>query len=357
MWLWCTYPILAESDGLDYGIAGLGTGPSREAWNLVDVLVDVQHRDNQQPMLRLMLGEVPWKGAVKQSAQSGGSRFVLEGVPADGALLQVFLGGDTYAHGQASMRLPSRVPIRVFVDPAGDDLALSQVLAADGAFEISASENTADVALLWSKSATSALPALRFPSADEQEAAILLQHEEALESEDVLRHALGEFGLDRIDATEMANRAARPIELSAQTGPRRELSIWRELLDAERFGLVESRAFPLLISRGLKWLAQVPTLHAYVAVGNPLPVPIGTGGAAFVGDVLPTRTGEFSSPSGEPLSASVLQVTPGSSWQGPQPQLATSLGRSLGDPLFWVLVLLLTVVFLEWVLFSTGRMP
>ena len=147
---------------------GLGTGPSGEAWNLVDVLVDVQHGENQQPRLRLMLGEVAWKGAVKQSVQPGGSQFVLQGVPADGALLQVSLDGEPYAHPQASMRLPSRVPIRVYVDPAGDDLALSQVLEADGAFEISASENTSDVALLWSKSATSALPILRFPGADEQ---------------------------------------------------------------------------------------------------------------------------------------------------------------------------------------------
>ena len=356
---WVHVPVSLETGTSEYGLRSLGAAGSASAWNQVDVLIEVEHSGEVEPDLTVRIGEMEWRGAVRRKPLDDGSQFVLENVPADGTLMAVTLqptGG--YLYTEASMRLPKRAPISIYVDPSGEDGALRQLLTADTAFQMVESLQGADVALLWSLDKEVAVPAMRWIPADQQDQAILLQHEEALDSDSVLRQALGEFGLDRIDATEMANSAARPIELGAQLGEHRELRIWRELLDSERFGLVESRAFPLLISRGVRWLAQVPTLHAYVAVGSALPRPIGAQGEAFdTGEVLPTSAGEFAGPDGRSLQASVLQPVPALPWAGIPAQEASALPRSFGSPLQWILLLALLVLLIEWALHAQGRIP
>jgi len=356
---WVHLPV--GTDEVDDGarIVALGVSPADQVWGQVDALLTVRGGDGQAPQVGL--GDVDWKGTVLRTQNAGETQYQIRGLPADGAVLHVRLAGDSAQSlaSQAHLRLPKRAPIRVWVAEDARDGALQQVLQADSAIEQVADPAQADVVVLGSAQAPAKRPALRWVATEDQPQAILLQHEAELDSQDVLRYALGEFGLDRIDATEMAQTAGQAIELGAQVGDQREVRVWRSLLASDRYGLVESRAFPLLVGRGLRWLAQQAPVVPYVAAGRRLPMPLASDASGFAPaeDLLPTVAGSFAGPDGGAWEASLLAPWDPIPWAGGVASPADGLPTQHGSLFTWIVLLVLALLGLEWILFGSGRIP
>ena len=353
--------VVGESQGPDTGprLAALGIAEDSAAWSTVDVLVRVREAGTNVTPIRVRVGDEDWQGAVERTAADGETTYALTGVPADGAELVVRLGDAAEPAGR--LRLPSRPVIRVYVDPALTSDALRAALAADPAVQRVDVASGSDVVVSASADGFPGRPALRWVPAAEQRYAFFLVHEPELATEDVFATALGDFGLDRVDANEWATKIGQTIELGAQEGDVRELHLWSDLLDASRFGFTESRGFPILIGRSLRWLAQAEGLTPYLAAGSPIPQSLTHSGQAFASGaagmpMLASAASTASAGSGDTLSASWLDALSGpiASPANDNAALPSEGGPSL---LTWVLLLLAAGVLIEWVLYSRGLIP
>jgi hypothetical protein len=288
------------------------------------------------------------------------THYRLVGVPADGSELTVRFGEQVEPVGR--LRLPLRAPIRVHVDAGVESGALEQALRADAAVEWVTAPADADLRIVADADTQTDRPTLRLLPAADGAYAFFLRHEDSEDSQRILMQALGEFGLDRIDANEWATEAGRAIAIGAEPGPHRELQMWAELLDENRFGFVESRSFPLMVGRAIRWLVDLDPIVPYLAAGDPVPQAIDGQGVAFatLSDWQPLQAGAFESAQGGAWSASVLTrqagfLSAGASTSEPsKSELPSERGAAL---LTWVLALAAGLVLLEWALYSRGQIP
>ena len=336
------------------GITALGVSePASGRWGVVDLFIETRGGAPGVFDLTLTLdGERFERGGV--SGTDGDRRsFLISDVPAAGALLEVRLNTDGGAAGAglsaddvASIRLPSRPPIRVVVDgldPAFGD-AVRAVLAADAAVELVEGAGEADVVV---GGASAGRPSLRFPSSADQEEAILIGHDQDVDSSAALSSAVGELGLDRVDASALAESLGRPLAVGALPSDARSVAIWSELMDPARTSFLESRAFPVLLGRSIRWLAQAPVLTPYRAIGR-----------------LEPSTLERARP---PLSAMITSDLEAASLLDPTTTVPVTEGAALAEPspegagpwrlYTWILLLALAALSAEWALFQRGRMP
>jgi hypothetical protein len=255
------------------GITAMGVSePASGRWGMVDLFIEARGGSTSLFDLALTLdGERFERGGV---VGTDGDRrgFLISDVPAAGALLEARLDtdgeaadGDLVADDVASIRLPSRPPIRVAVDGLAPAFgaAVRAVLAADTAVELVEGAGDADVVV---GGASAGRPSLRFPSSTDQEEAILIGHDREEDSNSALASAVGELGLDRVDASALAESLGRPLAVGALPSDVRSVAIWSELMDPSRTSFLESRAVPVLVGRSIRWLAQVPDLTPYRAI-------------------------------------------------------------------------------------------
>lgn len=336
------------------GITALGISePASGRWGVVDLFIEDRGSSRGSFDLTLTLNGEPFaRGGV---ARKEGDRRSLRisDVPAAGALLEVRLNAAGEAAGAglgaddvASIRLPSRPPIRVAVDgldPAFGD-AVRAVLTADAAVELVEVAAEADVVV---GGALAGRPSLRFPSSADQEEAILIGHDQDVDSSAALSSAVGELGLDRVDASALAESLGRPLAVGALPSDVRSVAIWSDLMDPARTSFLESRAFPVLVGRSIRWLAQVPDLTPYRAIGRLQPTAL---------DVAPPS-----------LAAMVTADLDAASLLDPATTAPVTAGVPLAEPspegagpwrlYTWVLLLALAALSAEWALFQRGRMP
>ncbi|MEM1448112.1 MAG: VWA domain-containing protein [Planctomycetota bacterium] len=335
------------------GITALGVSPAASGnWSAVDVLVEVRGPGADGAQLEVAVdGGPPGSIGARTSVAEDHVRHLLRGVPARGGLLRVALSADELpVDDVATIRLPDRPPIRVALDAGirGDAWdALHAALAADGAVEIVADPARADVRV--ASGAAQGGPTLSIVPASEQEEAILVGHRARIDSRAALVTAVGELGLDRIDASALADALDRPIAVGAAPAPERTLSLWSELFDAERTSFVESRAFPLLVGRAVRWLSGAEPLVPYAAAARPTP--------RRVGD--PAREVVILDSAGESGVSLVDVATTAPRGAADRATLDATDPEGAGGwrPYTWFLLLALLALGGEWALFQRGRMP
>jgi hypothetical protein len=265
------------------------------------------------------------------------------------------------ADDTATIRLPKRQRIRVALD---NELAatVGPVLTADPAVIVTT--DRPDVLVRRGSRGTPSLPALDFVPIETQQEAILVHHTEG-RSQAVLVESFQRLGLSEVDAMDIAQASGHKIAIGAiPTTVGRRISLWEPLL-SERFNFVQSRSFPLFVAQAIRWLADVEDDPAFVAAGEAVR---GEHGAHVDAagrhldpagaDFLPPRAGVYRDASGKVLAASLLDPATTRSTGG-APLEAASAGDAGGgfDLSLWLAAAILTLLFLEWLLFGTGRMP
>ena len=343
------------------GLTALGIAPAASGrWTRVDALATVRGSTAAEVGLWIgldgnALGEADLT-LERREVGPGHVDYLLRDLPAEGGRLELRLepGDALDLDDHARLDLPRRPRIRVAVDPAL--ASLTAVLEADDAVQLVDGSGQVDVRVSPAGADPSG-PALVVAPSTEQEEAILVTHRRGRDSTEVLRRALGELGLDRIDAADLADRAGRPIAAGAGPGQERRIGLWDELLDPERYGFVESRAFPVFVARSIRWLAEQEPLVPYLAADRPLPRTLASRVEDSTGSPVPAAAGEFAVDGGPAHAVSLLDPDTSA-----PPQRAAALGvpspESAGwNPVTWILLLALVLACVEWGLYRRGRMP
>lgn len=334
-------------------VAVLGVGPSADGrLDAVDVLIGVQA--STAPPRVALDGEAITQPLVRQ-AQAGTWR--IEGLAARGQHLTVQAGTGR----AAAMRLPDLRPLRVAI--AADVLGvLTPLIESDPGLELARDEAAADVAVrvgtitpetetptLWlSEAGTRDAFVLRVPAATGREAV-------------ELRRGFESLGLEWIDARQLAEATQREIRVSVEEAPRRGLVIWRSLIGG-RYNFTSDRAFPLFFARALRWLADAEAIRPFVAAGESLAgaterlinaagTPLDPVGSEFV----PPAAGRYGTgPRAILASALEAPVQVGTRTQARGASAAVGAGTSWTGLL---LLLVFALLWIEWTLYRTERVP
>lgn len=254
--------------GTNRGIVTLGVGPARSGdWDRVDALLEVDHFPESQ--FDPSEATVTLDGAtlVATETRRRGSRtsFEFRGLPANGGTLAATLASDAFpVDDEARLVLPRRPIVRVAIS---EELVpwFAPLVDADPAFE-----RATEAPQIWIATAsetTGSLPTLRLVPATDQDEAILIDHDPDEDSERALQAALGELGLDQIDAHDLSQALDTPIAVGARPAPVRAVQVWRELLGSD-LNFTQSQAFPLFVGSSLRWLANVEPMTRCLAVNE-----------------------------------------------------------------------------------------
>ncbi len=341
-------------------VTALGVAPAASgAWGRVDLQFDVRGPGVAAGGVQLELDGARWKPSAdgakykQQRYTSDHLRGTITDLPARGATFTVRVAGDPSETGSplddaGSIVLPNRPLIRVaLVGAAGVDEAFApirEVLAIDPAVELTADSSGADVVVGRAAdlaSAGGARPALVLSDAGSTAEAILVGHSADVTSEEALARAVGQLGLDHIDASTLADELGAAITVGAAPASARRVELWEELLSIERTRFVESRAFPLLVGRAVRWLASAESVVPYVAAGRVIPARIGER-ATGPGSIQLASTGLAASPDFASKARATLEP-------------AAAPGPGPWRPFTWILLLALGLLTAEWILFQRGR--
>ncbi len=257
---------LAPATG-NAGIVALGASPARSgAWDAVDVLA-------------IASGDAPTLDGIGNATvettrdADGRARTLARDVPARGGRIEarVARADAVTADDRAALALPDRPVLRVALSPAlpaSAANALRAVLDADPGLELADDVTSADaVARVAGEAFGAGKPALELSDAASGAAAFVLARPATDDPERELARAFDDLGLAEIDAVDLAQRAAKPLELVLVDAPERRVSVWSELLDA-RYDFTRSRSLPLFVGRALRWLAGASPLEPVVAAGE-----------------------------------------------------------------------------------------
>ena len=164
---------------------------------------------------------------------------------------------------------------------------------------------------------------------------------------------------------DVAQASGREIAIGATLADHRRISVWEPLL-SERFNFVQSRSFPLFVAQAIRWLAGVEADPPFVAAGEALSgnsnaqvdatgVRLDPAGADF----LPPEAGIYRDSGGAVLAASLLDpaTTNGTGGAALEPVAAGDTDGGGFDLSLWLAAAVLALLFLEWFLYGTGRMP
>lgn len=347
------------------GMAAAGSG----AWDRVDVLVRAEHDDGSLVEPARLSADLDGNALPLASFVPVAAGLLLPDLPAAGGRLTVRLAAadSRPLDDVASLRLPERPRIRVQLSPALAAV-VGPALAADPAVEVTADDPRV-VIRRQGETIGLDLPALEFVPADADQPAFHIVHPAVLDSAEVFAAAVRTIGLKEIDAMTLADSTGRQIEATVTPGTSWTFEVWEDLL-ADEYNFTQSRAFPLFIANGVRWLAGVREDHAYLAAGRALAGgPLGHADRVVdeQGRVLdplgvpftPEQAGDLRRESGAPpLAVSLLD--PASTLNLPADTLRPSaaLPPGLGTPiLVWVLLAALLLLAWEWYLLQTGRVP
>lgn len=331
--------------GPNQGITALGVSAAESgAWDRVDVLVEVTGAD----AARVSLDGVALRGA----GDGGVWRFT--DLPAEGGTLLVELaGGDALAaDDRAELLLPTRRHLRVVT---GSTLPgpLRAALAADPAVRLVGAGEEADLVVRRAGEAIGAgLPAFELADSADQADAFLITSPYQ-DPGAALVQGVVELGLDRIDATRLADETGVVISAGAQVGAERGLSVWAELC-GPGYDLVEGRTFPLLVGRTVRWLGEVEPFAPTVAAGRAVSVEL-DGLTSLAAESVPPTVGAYTS-AGAPVAASLLAADLTSLPADALEVLAADTGAG-ADWILLLTLMALLLVALDGVLHRTGRTP
>lgn len=321
------------------GLVSLGVSDARSGrWDRVDVLA-------------LLAGDAHVEAELDGQSLAVGieqGRLELEGLPADGGVLtlRVRQAGDVQI---CELVLPERRLLRV-VTGGSLPAALLASLRADPAVELVQPGTPADIAVRRRGEPVGAgLPSLELvPSADQPDAFLFTSQDE--DPERALLEGVLELGLDRIDATSLAEAAGLVITAGVRTGSPRGLAVWEELL-GPGYDLVGGRTFPVLVARSVRWLGGVTPFPGVVAAGEP--VALDLAGLEPLGlETVPPVAGRYQTVEGISVAASLQlgQVEDGAE------VAAADVGGEL-DLIIWLSVLALLLALADGYLFRLGRTP
>ena len=363
---------VAEVTG-NLGITALGLAPAQSgSFDALDAFIEVRGPGAESVDVSVLLGPDAQSVQERKVVSPGVISFICRDlrVPPSasgeqGRLLSVSLpgadGDPLPLDNHAQVLLPELRLIRALVAPTGDavvDAALLAACSADAAIEVVASAARADVVLGGALAATAApLPSLGVVRSETQEHAIEVSAPAATSPDALLRAALGELGLDRVDGTRLASELGRPLSLGSSTGSARvrSVSLWSELFDPARCSFTESRAFPLIVGRTVRWLAGAPEIVPYSAAGKPRPRRLG---AASGRSLFPWQVAESAVDLGasSPLDVTTtVQAGAGAPTPPSDGNAAAGGGAGPWRLATWLFALVLALLVAEWILYQRGR--
>lgn len=346
------------------GITALGVSLAQSgAWDAVDVLIEIWGNHESPPEPSLALDGAPLTLEVtRRELAPGNVQYVVRDVPARGGRFEVRLPADSLTlDDSAALVLPNRPLLRVALSPSLDE-ALRPALESDPAVVL-VTENAVVAVRRANETIGQGLPALVFAPAATQEHSFLVQDDGERPAQAVLAEAVGALALGEIDATSLAEVADQPITVGTQRGEQREVSVWEELV-GDGFDLVDSRAFPLFVGGSVRWLAASEDFAPWIAAGETalanagLRTANGTQLRSAGLSMIPPTAGEYVTGAGGMISVSLLSAgaTPGQARGGADTPLEAAAGGA-ADPITWLLLIAALLLFFEWRLVRTGRMP
>jgi len=353
-------------------IVGLAAARSPLARGRVDVWIEVDGAvDGSRVRAERVRGaEREVLVATRSERADGGSlRVVYAGVLADGAVFSARLDDAAAVPTQATadLVLPDLSPLRVAIG-AGLPGPLALVLTSHPDLELVESGAEVVVCLAGDPLAAAA-PALLLTESNDGPAFELV-HTGADDARGLLFEALGDLGLEWVDAGALADATGRSIEFGESTAARRGFALWRELVEGDSPFAADS-AFPAFVARALEWLAGRPEPRFAPRVGESLAgvrAPFRRVGADVVlepaGDeFVPTGAGLFEragDPPSPSLAAPPTLVSAGPAREFGGDALATvraarSAPSSAFDLTNLVLLALAALFVTEWVLVRRER--
>lgn len=352
------WPLDTDERTSNNGVRILGISSARSGDPLaVDALVVTR---DASASVQVSLNDTP-RTPTSEMTLAGGLVLHFRDLPADGGHLQVRLAGSdgVALDDQASRVLPVRRALRVALDPSLPQV-FTAAIAADRGLQLAADPAAADVVVRANASFGAGLPALEWNSRDAQQEPLLITHDAGADSTEALSQLVPKLGLDRIDAQALATATGAPFAVGARPGAMRSIGLWNELLDADGADMASSRAFPVLVSRGLRWLGGSTEFPAEISAGRPLSSTLqlldreGATLQAFGAASVPPYAGEWAAADGSQQAVALLSdLTPAGAGAEALPDLESS-----GPSAITLLILAaMGLLALEWFLVRTGRMP
>ena len=308
-----------------FGIADAASGQ----WNEVDVSIGF---NPQQPLdanqISVSINDQP----IEQSLLAiDETNFQLKSIPANGGILNISVAGVS----AGSLTLPVRKPIQVSLD--GDvPESLRELITLDPACQIVASAG--EVRIGGGADAN-----LRLSSDDQPAFLIESDHDDPNAA---LAELVDTLALKQIDAMAIAAQSDRVVDVQVASADQRSVAIWRKLF-TPAFDFQESRAYPMLIARSIRWIANHPPIVPWAQQGERLPVAAPSLDRAI--DSIATTS------DGRQLQTTRLTSSIAESVQLPITPTANFISKF--GLTTWMGLFVSLLLAGEWVLYQRGKMP
>lgn len=324
------------------GIVAFGASPAASgAWDKADVSIAAVAADGA-PIGVDMLRSHGFGTASLDPLGHG--RFIVRDIPADGRQVTVSLAADTFpADDRATLTLPLRRPTRVALSPAVLQTIRAVVRLDPGSAIVAAAQAEMVVRHAGERFGTG-LPALILSDPGGQADTFVFGSPDEGERA-ALADGLDRLGLADLDAVRLANDLRRPVAVGFRSTPIRTISVWGSLFDGSA-SFAASRAMPLFVTQGMRWLA-----------GPASKIPDATPGGAAIGQA--GAVGLAPEIGATMVATSLLDRRETLSAASPAPPAdpADDAGPSR-DRVFTVLMAIAAALLaLEWVLYRRGVMP
>ncbi len=365
----------AERPG-NAGIVALGVSDAESGnWELLDVLMSYEATSQSEGVFNSNLLEVLLDGeplANERLEPVAEGSFLLRDLPAGGGILEARLIVEDHLalDNVARLELPERRIIGIALAPQVAAPFVDLVTADPGLRLVASNLENAHVVIRQSGSEFGGdLPALELVSRAEGTSAFELTMPNVGDAFAALHRTLASLGLDQIDAQGLAEAAASPIEVMLLEGRQRGVRFWAELVEAE-YNFIDSRAFPLLISRSLRWLHTSSPSFSYLAAGRAwgersldksLAASSHPGWQILGRALVPPRAGKFKPyPDGEGYLVSLLDASltqPASIEELPRFELGTSTALTSSSLMTLLILFIGLLLAFEWYLYRRGLIP
>lgn len=349
------------------GIVALGASPAASgAWNRADVRITVAAADGAAvDPAAVRVTHADDGIAAERLVPLGDGRFVVRDVPADGAAFTVALSGDGFpADDRATLTMPVRRPVRVALAPVVPD-TLRAVVRADTGLALVAAGN-ADVVIRRAGDGFGGdKPALILTDPATQGDSFVFATDDADERV-ALSEGLDRLGLAELDAARLADDLRRPVAVGFAPAKQRTIGVWAGVF-APGSSFAGSRAMPLFVAQGLRWLAGPSPWIPFARADAPLIDQSARYGLApdpamaretLNGEMIAGATAPYR-PGGRTLAVSLLDRDTTIAAARPAPPVVALPGGTGGiDPLFAAAMLLAaSLLAIEWIAYRRGAMP
>ena len=249
------------------GITSLGWADSATGnWSLVDVSFQIESTEDSLASIDFSVVIDGQEVAREDVQKIDESSYLIQDLPANGAVLTVRLGvNDSLpVDDEARLQLPTKRPIRVKLGDAVSE-AIAQVIQADPGLEVVNSGE--QVSIQANLVPNLEVPSLQLVTSDVLQNSIEYTYQAGDDIESIRQRTL-DLGFDRIE-TSPSGSSKTEVSVKFNEGRIRSISFADHLLD-EMVGYQNSYAFPLYIASAIRWLADDQAQFSYAAVGRPL---------------------------------------------------------------------------------------